>query len=86
MSAGSDLKVLKSKASDCRTDWIHGGNDLQGQLSFVGRALPKGSPEVAKANIETHKKALTRHFDTPHDLLQKARNFARRWATKWVRK
>lgn len=75
------LKALKAESSAHRARFIlHGGSQLDAQLSFVGRALPPASLEARRAALVQHREDMTSTFETDVDTLTLARGFARSWA------
>lgn len=56
------------------------------QVSYLGRALPKGDQGVADAALRAHRQALSTPWPTPPELLQSAREFAADWGRRYLPK
>jgi hypothetical protein len=52
------------------------------QLSFLGRALPEGDDYVRRRSLAVHCRTSLSPFTTPSDLLDRARAYARKFASK----
>ncbi|UHK02996.1 MAG: RNA-dependent RNA polymerase [Hangzhou narnavirus 3] len=76
------LKLLKQLSSEARDRWINGGDRLDAQLSFVGRALPRADRTATRSAILQHREDMTSSFTTDPGTLACAREFAGRWAAK----
>uniref|UniRef100_A0AAT9H807 RNA dependent RNA polymerase n=1 Tax=Rhizopus microsporus narnavirus 1 TaxID=3156532 RepID=A0AAT9H807_9VIRU len=55
------------------------------QISYLGRALPRGSPAVCHSALKKHRDALFTEHRTPPDLLLEAELFARDWSLKYLK-
>nr|DBA44327.1 TPA_asm: RdRp [Ampulexvirus narnaviri] len=76
MGVRSQERVL-GLAKYLRGDLRHyvDNNGACAQLSYAGRALPKGTRVVVRHALESHKDALGQEHRTPKELLEKARIF-----------
>jgi len=77
------LRDLKKTSAACRSTWIlRGGSDVSAQCSFLGRSLPRGTPDAVREAIDQHTRDLGVGWTTPDGVLGRARLWARRWATR----
>nr|WPR18845.1 MAG: RNA-dependent RNA polymerase [Narnaviridae-like virus 13] len=60
-------------------------DEAAAQLSYVGRALPRGTLSVQRKALVKHKKALGEEFRTPKHILREAREFAANWGERFLR-
>ena len=78
------LSELKARSNAWRSDWVlDGAPDSIGQLSALGRSLPKGTPEAVRGSIRQHFLDYSNGVQTPRGVLSYAQAFARRWAIQY---
>lgn len=79
------LAELKELSAEARSSWIlNGAGDQSAQMSFLGRALPKGDAASRNAALEQHRLDLTSVHRTTRVVLSAATSFAEKWARRKV--
>lgn len=79
------LLWLKQQSATSRTAWVlEGGDGLTGQISFLGRSLPRGTTVQGTEALARHKADLLSEFAVDTSLLKRASIFAKRWGRRYL--